>query len=210
MTIAVIGASAGVGLETVKRALDRGHHVIALSRSAPDLGENNRLKIVMGSATNLSDLAIVVEGADTIIVALGTGTSMKATTLYSRFAEVLLEVHRKRRITVPVIAVTGFGAGDSGAFNSFLMKIFFRFFLKEVYADKTRMEATILASDLNWILVRPGLLKDKPLTEVYRTENTLFDGINIGSVNRADVADYLVKQAEHPTALKQFVSLSNR
>ena len=79
-----------------------------------------------------------------------------------------------------------------------------------MYADKTKMEEIITASKLKWEIVRPGLLKDKPLTERYRVETKLWHGINIGSINRADVADFLVKQAENPTALKQYVSLSNK
>ncbi|HMN32240.1 MAG TPA: hypothetical protein PKA54_02590 [Chitinophagaceae bacterium] len=38
----------------------------------------------------------------------------------------------------------------------------------------------------------------------------LFKGINIRSINRADVADFLVKQAENPTELFHYVSLSNK
>jgi len=72
------------------------------------------------------------------------------------------------------------------------------------------MEEIISSSKLKWEIVRPGLLKDNPLTEKYRVETKLFKGINIGSVNRADVADFLVKQAENPTELNKYVSLSNK
>ncbi|MCE1161148.1 MAG: hypothetical protein LWW74_08140 [Burkholderiales bacterium] len=47
MNIAIIGASAGVGLETVKRALDLGHHVTTLARSellVPDVPNLTKLK----------------------------------------------------------------------------------------------------------------------------------------------------------------------
>jgi len=62
---------------------------------------------------------------------------------------------------------------------------------------------------MKWEIVRAGILKDNPLTEKYRAETTLFKGINIGNINRADVADYMVKQAENPTELNKYVSLSN-
>ena len=54
------------------------------------------------------------------------------------------------------------------------------------------------------------ILKDKPLTEKYRVETKLFNEINIGSINRTDVADFLVKQAENPTQLYNYCSLSNK
>ena len=210
MNITIIGASAGVGLETAKRALDRNHNVTTLSRSEINLTSNPNLITLKGSATNKADLKKSIEKADAVIVALGTGKSMKQTTLYSDFAKLLIEVQTETNTQIPFIIVTGFGAGESGQYNGFIMKLFFKFLLKDVYADKTKMEETISNSKLKWVMVRPGLLKDKPLTEKYRIENKLYKGINIGGINRADVADFLVKQAENPTQLNNYVSLSNK
>ncbi|MCC6286732.1 MAG: NAD(P)H-binding protein [Chitinophagaceae bacterium] len=210
MNITIIGASAGVGLETVKRALDRNHNVTALSRSEISLPGNPKLTAVKGSATNKDDFKKSIEKADAVIVALGTGKSMKPTTLYSDFAKLLVEVQTETNTQIPFIVVTGFGAGESGQYNGFIMKLFFKLLLKDVYADKTQMEEIISNSKLKWEIIRPGLLKDKPLTEKYRVETKLFNGINIGSINRTDVADFLIKQAENPTELSKYVSLSNK
>jgi putative NADH-flavin reductase len=210
MNITIIGASAGVGLETVKRALERNHKVMTLSRSEINLPSHSSLTMLKGSATNKNDLKKSIENADAVIVALGTGTSMKATTLYSDFAKLLVEVQAETNVQMPFIVLTGFGAGESGKYHSFFMKLFFRFLLKDVYADKTKMEEIITNSKIKWEIVRPGLLKDKPLTEKYRVETKLFKGINIGGINRADVADFIVKQAENPTELFKYVSLSNK
>ena len=210
MNITIIGASAGVGLETVKRALERNHKVKTLSRSEINLPSNPNLTTLKGSATNKADLIKSIEKADAVIVALGTGKSMKPTTLYSDFAKLLVEVQNETNTQIPFLVLTGFGAGESGQYNGFIMKLFFKFLLKDVYADKTKMEEIISSSKLKWEIVRPGLLKDNPLTEKYRVETKLFKGINIGSINRADVADFLVKQAENPTELNKYVSLSNK
>lgn len=210
MNITVIGASAGVGLATVKRALQRNHKVTTLSRSPIQLPASENLIQISGSATNKSDLSKAIQNADAVIIALGTGKSMKATTLYSDFAKLLLELHSENKYRQPFICLTGFGAGDSGAYNALFMKIFFSLLLKSVYADKTIMEELIAKSDLKWEIVRPGLLTDKPLTENYRTETKLYKGINIGSISRDDVADFMVKQAEQPTYLSQYPALSTK
>ncbi|MBS1539576.1 MAG: NAD(P)H-binding protein [Bacteroidetes bacterium] len=210
MNITIIGASAGVGLETVKRALNRKHNVTTLSRSEINLPSNSNLTMLKGSATNKTDLINSIEKADAVIVALGTGKSMKPTTLYSDFAKLLVEVQTESNSQIPFIILTGFGAGESGQYNGFMMKLFFKFLLKDVYADKTKMEEIITTSKMKWEIVRPGLLKDKELTEDYRVETNLFKGINIGSINRTDVADFLIKQAENPTNLFKFSSLSNK
>jgi putative NADH-flavin reductase len=210
MNITIIGASAGLGLETVKRGLNRNHSITTLSRTGIEIEENRSLNVIIGDATNKADVLNSIQGADALIVTLGTGKNMKATTLFSDFAKLIVEINSENKIAVPIIFVTGFGAGESKNYVSWLVRMFLKYMLKDVYADKTKMEEIITHSDLNWTVVRPGRLLDKPLTEKYRTENKLFKGINIGGINRADVADFLIKQAERQTELKQYVGISEK
>ena len=210
MNIAIIGASAGIGLETVKRGLNRNHSITTLSRSEIEIKEKKSLNMILGDATNKADLLNSIQQADAIIVTLGTGRDMKATTLFSDFAKLIVEINREKKMDVPFIFVTGFGAGESRNYVPWMVKLFLKYLLKDVYADKTKMEEIITNSDLNWTVVRPGRLLDKELTEKYRIENTLFKGINIGGINRADVADFLIKQAEKQTELKKYIALSEK
>jgi putative NADH-flavin reductase len=210
MNITIIGASAGIGLEAVKRGLDRNHSITTLSRSDIEIEEKKWLKVILGDATNKADLLSSIQNADALIITLGTGKNMNATTLFSDFAQLIIEIHRENKIDSPFIFVTGFGAGESKNYVPWLVKMFLKYFLKDVYADKTKMEEIITNSDLNWTVVRPGRLLDKELTEKYRIENKLFKGINIGGINRADVADFLIKQAEEQTELKKYIAISEK
>ena len=208
MNITIIGASAGIGLETVKRGLNRNHSITTLSRT--EIAEKKSIKMILGDATNKADVTNAIQNADALIITLGTGKNMKATTLFSDFAKLIVEIDRENKIAIPFIFVTGFGAGESKNYVSWLVKMFLKYFLKDVYADKTKMEEIITNSDLNWTVVRPGRLLDKEFTEKYRIENKLFKGINIGGINRADVADFLIKQAEEQTELKKYVAISEK
>ena len=210
MNITIIGASAGIGLETVKRGLNRNHSITTLSRSEIEIEKNQSLNMILGNATNKVDLLIAIKNADALIITLGTGKNMKATTLFSDFAKLIVEIHRESKIDIPFIFVTGFGTGESKNYVSWLVKMFLKYFLKDVYADKAKMEEIITNSDLNWTVVRPGRLLDNELTEKYRIENKLFKGINIGGINRADVADFLIKQAEKQTELKKYIAISEK
>jgi putative NADH-flavin reductase len=210
MNITIIGASAGLGLETVKRGLNRNHSITTLSRSEIQLEEKNSLNMILGDATNKTDLLKSIENAEAIIVTLGTRKQIKATTLFSDFAKLIVEIHKEHKINVPFIFVTGFGAGESKNYVSWLIKLFLKYLLKDVYADKTKMEEIITNSDMNWTVVRPGRLLDKDMTEKYRIENKLFKGINIGGINRVDLADFLIKQAEKQTELRKFVAISGK
>jgi|UniRef100_UPI0040491D01 putative NADH-flavin reductase len=208
MNITIIGASAGIGLEAVKRGLSRKHSITTLSRSKIEIDENKSLKMILGNAISRTDILNSIENADAIIVTLGTGKNMKTTTLFSDFAKLIVEIQSENKLEVPFIFVTGFGAGESRNYVSWFVKMFLKYFLKDVYADKTKMEEIITNSDLNWTVVRPGRLLDKELTEKYRIENKLFKGINIGGINRADVADFLIKQAEKQTEIKKYIAIS--
>ena len=210
MTITIIGASGGIGLEAVKRGLNRNHSITALSRSKIEIVENESLKMITGDATNKTDLLKSIQNSEAIIVTLGTSKNMKSTTLFSDFAKLMVEIHKENRIITPFIFVTGFGAGESKNYVSWLVKLFLKYLLKEVYDDKTKMEEIITESNLNWTVVRPGRLLDNALTEKYRVENSLYKGINIGGINRADVADFLIKQAENQTELKKYIGISEK
>ena len=210
MNITIIGASGGIGLETVKRGLNRKHTITTLSRSKIEIEENKYLNLLLGDATNKTDLLKSIQNAEALIVTLGTGKNMKPTTLFSDFARLIVEIHKENKINIPLIFVTGFGAGESKNYVPWLVKMFLKYLLKDVYADKTKMEEIITNTDLNWTVVRPGRLLDKELTEKYRVENKLFKGINIGGINRADVADFLIKQAENQTQLKKYIGLSEK
>ena len=210
MNITIIGASAGIGFETVKRGLYRNHSITTLSRSEVEIEEKKSLKMILGDATNKADLLNAIQNADALIVTLGTSKNMKTTTLFSDFAKLIVEINNEHKIVIPLIFVTGFGAGESKNYVPWIVKLFLKYLLKDVYADKTKMEEIITHSDMNWTVARPGRLFDKELTESYRVENKLYKGINIGGINRADVADFLIKQAEKQTELKKYIAISEK
>ena len=154
MNITIIGASAGIGLETVKRGLNRNHSLTTLSRSKIEIEEKKSFNMILGDATNKADLINSIQQADAIIVTLGTGRNMKATTLFSDFAKLIVEINREKKMDVPFIFVTGFGAGESKNYVPWMVKLFLKYMLKDVYADKTKMEEIITNSNLNWTVVR--------------------------------------------------------
>jgi putative NADH-flavin reductase len=209
MNITVIGASSGIGLEAVKRALQRNHAVTGLSRSGVRLIGYENFHFMRGDALKKIVVKKAIANADAVLVTLGAPKNIKKTTLFSQFAKNLVDIHSESKTEIPFIFVTGFGAGDSQEYvSSWFIKMAIKYLMRDVYSDKTKMEDIIQTSDMNWIIVRPGRLLDEALTERYRVETNLHYGMNISGVSRADVADYMVKQAENPTELKKFPVLS--
>jgi len=209
LKIAIIGASAGVGLEATRLALRQGHEVTTLSRRIDPLPDHPSVRKVRGSSTVPRDVKAAAEGADAILVTIGTGNSTKATTLYSDSARTLLQGLQEAGSSAPLIVLTGFGAGESWSYNSFAMKLLFNLLLKQVYADKTEMERLIATGYKRWEIVRPGRLTDGAMTSSYRVLDHLVKGMRVGAISRADVAHFMVAQAEHPTYLGKYPALTS-
>ena len=207
MKIAVLGASAGIGLQCVRLALQKGHEVVALSRRVVPIPDHAQLIRVQGSATDARAVRRAVEGAEAVLVTLGVKSPLP-TTVFSDSSRILLQVLKEIGSSPTLIVLTGFGTGDSGSYNSFPIKILFTLLLKQVYVDKERQEGLIAAGYPRWEMVRPGRLTNGSMTGRYRVLDTLVEGMKVGAISRADVAQFLVDQAEQPTYLGKYPALT--
>lgn len=206
--ITIIGASAGVGLLCLKQALARGHKVISLSRGTDSLPKHPNLISIKGSATNAEDIKKAIANSDAVIVAIGTGKSMKATDLYTDFAKTLIAVQAEIKTTIPFIILTGFGTGDSSQYQGFFIRTIMKILLGAIYKNKTKMEEMIAESSIKWGYVRPGMLTDGVFTGKYKVVTDYNKAMRINKIARADVANYMLNQAENPTDLGKYPALS--
>lgn len=207
MNITVIGASAGVGLLAVQQALVKDHRVTTLSRKVVPIADHPQLTRLVGSATSVADLKITMQGADAVLVTIGT-KSKKATTLFSDTAKALIQAAAELSFSAPVLAITGFGIGASSQYLNLFMRLVIKGLLNEQSQDKARLQEQFADSPLRWEIVQPGRLTNGPLTQAYQVIPTLYQGIKIGSISRADVADFMLREAEKPTRLYHYVALT--
>ena len=208
MNIAIIGAGAGIGLHAVKQAVEKGHMVRALSTNTDQLPTHPNLIKIKGSATVSEDLKNAIKNTDAVLITVGT-KNKKATTLFSDIAKALISVTADLNFSSPVLVITGFGAGESKGYLSFFMRTVISLFLKDQYNNKTIMEDLITASAIKWEIVRPGMLTDGELTSSYRVLPNLKKGMKVRKISRADVAQFLITEAENPKMLHRYVALTN-
>jgi putative NADH-flavin reductase len=211
-TVLVIGASRGIGLETLRCALKAGHKVRALARSAASIPISHPdLEKVTGDALDRGAVVRVLAGVDAVIQTLGVAASpeviFKPVRLFSDATRVLVTAMKEAGVK-RLICVTGFGAGDSRNRGGFLYNMAFHLFLGRVYDDKDVQEIIIRKSNLDWVIARPVILTNGPKTSSYQVLVDPKDW-HCGFISRADVADFVVKQIDDDALLRKTPVLTN-
>jgi putative NADH-flavin reductase len=139
-TVLTIGASRGIGLEVVKAALEAGHSVRALARTARRIRvEHPKLEKISGDALQLATVKCALTGVDVVIQSLGVSAGpkviLKSTRFFFKATRMLVTAMEEARVK-RLICVTGFGAGDSRGHGGFLYNAAFHLLLGRVYDDK--------------------------------------------------------------------------
>ena len=203
--ILIIGASSGIGLQTCKTALQRGHEVVAFARRARQIKLNHaHLSKFQGDALNYDDLNRAMPGVNVVIQTLGVAMNFKLltgpVTLFSKATEIMIKVMHEHGVT-RLLAITGFGAGDSIASIHPLQKIAFKMVFGRAYADKDIQEELIRASALAWTIARPGVLTNCQSPKAYRVLKDKHEWRN-GIISRLNVADFLVASVDNSDMIK--------
>lgn len=210
MRVLIIGASKGIGLETTRQALDAGHDVRALARSATAIAISNpSLEKMRGNALKTEDVEAALVGMDVVIqtIGVGLGELFRPVHLFSDATRVLIQAMKIQGVK-RLICVTGFGAGDSRASISCLQRLPFQIVFGRAYDDKSLQEQLIKESELDWTIARPGVLTSGPRTGHYQILSEASQWRN-GIISRADVAEFLVRQIGDQTYIRKAPVLIN-
>nr|WP_245319380.1 SDR family oxidoreductase [Consotaella salsifontis] len=198
--VLVLGATGGTGRGIVKTLNERRFAPVALVRS-PEKARDLDAVIVKGDASDPAAIARALDNVDAVISALGTPASpFREVTLLSTATKALTEAMRNKGVK-RLVAITGIGAGESRGHGGFLFdRIIMPLLLRKVYADKDRQETIIAGSGLDYVIVRPAVLNDKPRRGTVRALLDL-GGFHGGTIARSDVADFVVDQVENDAFL---------
>jgi uncharacterized protein YbjT (DUF2867 family) len=203
MKVLILGATGGTGREIVREADAQGHQAVALVRSKAKAADFAGAELVEGDARDEQALSRALEGCSGVISSLGTAMSpFREVTLLSVATRALVKAMEARNVR-RLVCITGLGAGDSRGHGGFLFDtLIFPLLLRKVYDDKNRQEDAVRGSKLDWVLVRPVVLSDKPAKGAVRALTDL-SGVHGGNVARSDVAKFVVQQLTDDTWLRR-------
>ncbi|MFK7974708.1 MAG: NAD(P)-dependent oxidoreductase [Halioglobus sp.] len=209
LNILVIGGTSGIGLETVKLALQRGHRVTAMARRPERMTlEHANLSIIAGDVTNSKDVIGALNNNQAVVFTIGIKPTRDTVSVFSQGTQNVLSAMASDN-SQRLIMVTGIGAGESRGHGGFFYdRLLQPLLLKTMYEDKDRSEALIYASEVPWTIVRPGFLVDTDSEAKYRVIESM-NGVVSGDIARADVAHYLLWALESGAHTGKTIFLSN-
>jgi putative NADH-flavin reductase len=208
MKFVVLGATGGTGLEIVRQAIEQGHSVTAFVRSPERLKPfANRITIKQGDLLNSAELAKAISGHDAILSGFGPRVPIAKAdaNLLQNFATALTTAMHQTGVRRAVIVSTAFLFKDSIVPPTYL---FGRLFFPGVVLDAAAMEQIVIESSLDWTIVRPPQLTDKPFTGKYRVRTAHLPRFGF-NISRADVAHSFLKTVEDPASIKKILGVSN-
>jgi putative NADH-flavin reductase len=211
MRISVFGASGGIGTEVVRQSLAAGDEVIAVVRSAVSLAvePSDRLTVLRAQVTDPQAIVPAVETADSVVSALGPRRGDGAGICSQGVASVIRAMGKVGVQRLVVVSAGGAFIDDGdGLFTRNLVKPWIlQPLFREGFADLRVMERAVRASGLEWTIVRPPRLLDRPQTGRYRTavDRNVRGGYQI---SRADVADGIRRALIDPTTIGHSIALA--
>ena len=192
MKLAMFGASGATGRHLLQLALDAGHTVTVLLRSADSLSLHHpALTAIVGRLDQPATVQSVVQGADAVISVLGARKGGAQTICSDAMRSIVpaMQATGSRRL----IALSAYGASETSKASWFIR--FVRMVIADKMRDKDAMEALVRASGTDWTLVRPPALTNGQASGRYRSGTGLRPGI-AGRLSRADLAAFILQTAE--------------
>ena len=210
MKIAVVGATGATGRRVVKHALPQGHFVTAVARHPERLSSADRLSLVRGDVLSPGGLTGAFDGVEAVISCIGPEKNLSPGTLMSvGVASILAEC--KRANVGRFIMQSGIGLSDGRELSCpsrFVVRVSRRIFTAAVI-DKKVAEQLTQKIDMEWVIVRPVGLLDKPAKGRY-TAGPLARVAVLVPLSFDDCADCLLRAAtDEPSWIGKIVNVGH-
>jgi putative NADH-flavin reductase len=208
MNLLVLGATGGTGMELVRQSIDRSHRVTAFVRSPDRLKPfGDRITIRQGDLLNPHEVEQIARGHEAILSGFGPRVPISKADkdLLRRFAAGLTTAMANAGVRRVIVESTAFLFKDSLVPPAYL---FGRLLFPQVVDDAAAMEGILQQSKLDWTIVRPPQLTDKPGTGKYRVREGHLPAFGF-KIARADVADFMLKTAETNASARKIFGVSN-
>lgn len=207
MKLAVFGASGKTGREVVRQALARGYAVTAFVRQTARLPiAHANLRMIAGELSNPEAIARVVDGQTAVISTLGVGRPMTHDQAVIEGVRAIARAAEHASVE-RLLYLSFIGVHDSRDAAGFVLRQLATTLLRHEVVDHEVKEAAIIASFVDWTIVRPPKLTNGRLTAAYRVGEDIRARSPLPLMSRADVADFMLRQLTDAAFIRKAVRI---
>ena len=202
MRVVVLGAAGQLGREVVRALVACGHTVRAALRRPPDPALPSLVEIRIADARNTSEARAAMSGFDAVVNVIGGGT-LRRNDVASSTSAVAVPAAQEAGAKRYIAMSAGMVALDWPLFKYVLRPLIFR----HILAEHRRVEEIVRASVLDWTIVRPSALTNRPPTG-YVASLELQRRAFVTS--RSDVAAFIADELENGKYIRKAVFIASR
>jgi uncharacterized protein YbjT (DUF2867 family) len=201
MNVFIIGSAGNIGKKVVKQLSDLGQNPMAMHRHAEQATELETLGALAIQAdlvkSTVEELANYMMGANAVVFTAGAGgkgielTNQVDGEGLVKAVQAAQMIGIKRFVLVSVFPEAGRDRETTDSFKNY-MKV------------KKQADVFLVASKLDWVIIRPGTLTHETGTGLVNANLA----INYGSVSRDDVATTLVQVLQTPSLSQKIIELT--
>ena len=191
--LALFGATGGVGRHALRGALRAGHEVRALVRDPAKLGElATEVEVVVGDLARTSAIVETVAGAEGVLWTVGarSNTRDQPVLFENALATAFEALPDGARIVIISGAAVRLDADDDSLWRRLTIAVI-RFLARYPLEANERQARVALATTKPWVLVRPGMMPERPERGAIRAAAARLPGLR---TTKADVATFMLEQ----------------
>jgi putative NADH-flavin reductase len=163
--------------------------------------------VALDITTDVDGLTRTLAGHDVVLSTIGRGLSLRSGNLMRRSAPNII-VAMERAGVRRLVFTCAFGVAGTFRQAALPQRIIFRTALANIYADKAVADAAIRQSSLDWTILYPVRLTNRPATGRYVMGHELPAG-SPGTLTRGDAALALLACVDAPETIRQGLVVSS-
>jgi putative NADH-flavin reductase len=209
--LTIFGATGTTGTRLVELAIAAGSEVRAVVRDPRRLAVPAQplLQVVRADVMDPATIVPAITGADAVLTAIGPRGTGPTSVSEDSVRSIITAMHKAdvRRLLMVSGSIVA-DEGESPYLRYLLKPVARRTFLRNVCTDMRAAEAEVRSSGLDWTIMRPPALTDKPATGTCRSavDRNLPRGFRI---SRADLASCMLGLINDPATVHRHIAVAS-